>query len=36
MFRLRVYDWYEKLRFLSIGPWQRETGKNLALQGLKM
>ena len=36
MFRLRVYEWYEKLRYASIGPWQRETGKQMALAGLRM
>ena len=36
MLRLKVYDWFEKVRFLNIGPWQRETGKKLALAGLRM
>jgi len=36
MLRLRVYEWYEKLRYLSIGPWQRETGKKIALAGVKL
>ncbi len=36
MLRLRIYDWYEKTRFLRFGPWQREQGKRLAQLGLRL
>ena len=36
MFRLKVYDWFEKVRFFKMGPWQREQGKKLALAGLRL
>lgn len=36
MLRLKVYEWFEKIRFLKIGPFQRQQGIKLAEYGLKL
>jgi hypothetical protein len=36
MFRLRVFDLYEKLQFNVIGPALRSTGKRVANMGLAL
>ena len=36
MLKSKVFDWIERIRYTKIGPLYRESGKRLAVLGLKL
>lgn len=36
MLKSKVFDWIERIRYTKMGPLYRESGKRLAVLGLKL
>jgi hypothetical protein len=36
MLKSKVFDWIERIRYTKIGPFYRESGKRLAVFGIKL